>query len=88
MRKIGNPLSVDISIGGLQIISRQKLPIDIEVKIDLSLLSSGEPIEIHGKVAWVKNDATPSQYRTGIKFTKFINESQKNIIKQFIEMKI
>ena len=88
LRKIGNPLSIDISMGGLQIITHQKLPLGIPIKIDLSLQSPGTPLEIIGKVAWIDPDDTPGQYKTGIAFTNYVSENNKILIKKYIEMKM
>ena len=71
LKRIGTPISVDISAGGLQVITSQKLPQDIALKIDLSILPTKIPIEAFGKVKWTEKDKTPNQYRSGIEFVKF-----------------
>ncbi len=87
LRRIGTPISVDISIGGLQIITTQKLPVDLHLKIDLSILPTKIPIEAIGKVAWTKKDTKPNQYRTGVEFTKFMDETQRSLIEVYINQK-
>ncbi len=87
LRRIGTPISVDISIGGLQVITNQKLPLNLNLKIDLSILPTKIPIEAIGKVAWIKKDRNPGQYKVGVKFTKFIDEAQRELIKTYIDLK-
>ena len=85
LRRIDTPDSVDISVGGLQVITKQKLSENMNLKIDLSILPTKIPIEVYGKVAWSKVDANTNHYRTGIEFTKFIDEKQKELIDQYID---
>ncbi len=88
LKKIDTPESVDISAGGLQVITSQKLPMDTNMKIDLSILPTKIPLEVYGKVVWMNKDEKSGNYRTGIEFTQFADESQRKLIDKYINAKV
>lgn len=86
LQKVGAPVSVDISEGGLQLLTKQPLQKDIYLRINLSLPSQKAPLELTGKVVWVREEKT--RFNTGVKFVDFDNEEQREILKRYISQKI
>ncbi|MBN1897858.1 MAG: PilZ domain-containing protein [Spirochaetes bacterium] len=82
---IGTPISVDISTGGMQIITCQELPKEAYLKITMAFYTSKEPIEVIGKVMWTKNMTKERTYKSGVRYEKFIN-GRKDLIEEYIKI--
>lgn len=82
--KIGTPISVNISIGGLQIAANQRLPIGTLLRIILSITNTQIPIELTAKVAWVHDGLKNELFKIGIEFIDFDDENKKKLIKDYI----
>ncbi len=85
--KIGTPISVNISVGGLQIDANQKLPIGTELQIIISIVTTPSPIELNGKVMWVKPYKDNKLFKIGIQFVNFTDKSAKQLINNYIKLK-
>ena len=83
--KIGTPLSVDISHGGLKMTTDQEIKNDVQLHIVLSIVNTNIPIELTGKVIWCKDSETKGHYDIGVEFIEFDDESKKKLIEDFIE---
>lgn len=83
LRALEAPTSVDISLGGLKIISKQQLPIGISLKIILTLVTAKVPIKIIGKVVWTKQMKEANTFQTGIIFVEFLN-NHEDAVKNYI----
>ncbi len=82
--RVDTPESVDISPGGLQIETNQKLPLNIKLQIVLSILNSEVPIQVTGKVIWVHDIGEEKMYKIGIEFLEFDNENNKKLIEEYM----
>ncbi|MBU1078693.1 MAG: PilZ domain-containing protein [Spirochaetes bacterium] len=86
--KIGTPISVDISKGGLQIAASQQLPVTTVLHIILSIATTKAPIELTGKVAWVNNDEKDKDlYKMGIEFVDLNDEAKKKMLDEYVDLK-
>jgi len=82
---VKTPLSVDISIGGMQFISNQDLPFSTLLKIVVSPEGTSKAIDIVGKVAWAKPSEKYSGYQIGIEFLDILNN--KKVLEDYIKSK-
>lgn len=82
---IGTPISVDIGEGGLQIVGDQQIEVGTKLDIVLSIVDTQVPIELEGKVIWVKDAEEEGSYRIGIEFTDFNNEESKKMLDDYIK---
>ena len=87
LSRIRSPLSVDISEGGLKIDTDQKLPEGTYLKITLSIVPTKITIDIIGKIAWTRDSETEGHFQSGVEFVEFTDESQKGLIKTYIDLK-
>lgn len=85
--KIGTPISVNISVGGLQIDANQKLPIGTKLQIIISIVTTPSPIELNGKVMWVKPYKDNKLFKIGIQFVDFNDKLTKQLISNYIKLK-
>ena len=87
--KEGSPLSlsqtIDISEGGICIISSQKIPLNKQIAIELNLLETEEPVIVIGKVKWVKKLKDSPRFRIGFSFEDIRNGSKSRLKKYFKE---
>ncbi|MDD5067806.1 MAG: PilZ domain-containing protein [bacterium] len=83
LKSLETPINVDISTGGLQMISTQKIASGKHIKIILSLPPTPVAIEIIGKVVWTKEMGENKQFQTGVEFVEFLNNHQ-DLIKNYI----
>lgn len=82
---IGQPIeTVDISIGGIQIITDQKFDMDKKLKLIISVTNTDIPIPIIGRVAWIRPVEGKEIYRVGLEFTEFLN-GRKNLLEKYID---
>ncbi|MDD5067749.1 MAG: PilZ domain-containing protein, partial [bacterium] len=58
---------------------------DIYLRINLSFPSHKTPMELTGKVVWVKEEK--SRFITGVKFVDFDDETYRKIIQDYISEK-
>lgn len=84
LQKISAPTNIDISMGGLKLLIKQKLPKGTFLKINLSLSKSNTPIEVIGKIAWINKAERRDRYQAGIKFIDFDDEDHKEVIRNYI----
>jgi len=84
--KIGRPMSADISSGGLQIVTSQKLPVGVYLKIVLSIFPMRNTVDVIGKVAWNHADGEGSRFRAGIEFIRFSNAIDAEQIEEYVSV--
>lgn len=66
-QRISFSLTEDISLKGIKVISDAFFPINTLVKIELSLAELHEPLDIKGKVKWIRSQEE-DLYEIGIEF--------------------
>ncbi|MFH1269840.1 MAG: ATP-binding protein [Candidatus Omnitrophota bacterium] len=86
--QIESSQSIDISEGGVCLLTKTKLQTDARVRIRLKFLKSEKPLSISARVAWIKTmEETPeisaNKYKLGLEFTVLKNRDKK-IISKFI----
>lgn len=59
----------DVSAGGVRIASRQRLFIEDFLSLNVELSDSKEPINLNGRVRWVKNHSA-NVWEAGMEFNK------------------
>lgn len=75
-----NTQTIDISKGGIGIISRRKIPLDEKIAVEIDTQPDGEPILVMGKVVWVRKMSDDDRYRVGLKFQKaFSAQAQRKL---------
>ncbi len=70
------PTSVDLSIGGVKIISSQNLPLGADVKLTLPIFSLRRPVEMMGKVVWTNQVKETGNYQIGFQFNDFLSNDR------------
>ncbi len=82
--------TVDICQQGIGIISRNRLPLNKKVAIELDLKDDAEPVVVIGKVRWVKPVGSDDSkvYRIGLYFESVLSGSQSQLNKHFLKTSI
>ena len=84
---IGIPVNVDISAGGLQVLTKKSLEIGTPLDIILSVFPTKTPIGIQGEVVRCEPAGQGSQFKVGIKFTNYSDDIKKKLIENYTEQK-
>ncbi len=82
--KVDTPISVNISIGGLQLETNQHLKVGTFLQIVLSILDTKVPMQLTGKVIWVHDNIQKKFYKIGVEFIDFNDDAKKKIIEDYI----
>ena len=80
LKEIGHPRSVDLSRDGMQFVTGQKLPEGGYLKIVLFLAGAGLPIEVIGRVVWIRQLKGQLNYRVGLSFETYTDGSRDGLI--------
>ena len=83
-KKIIYPLTKDISMGGVKILTNTFLPINTFLRIELSLKNAPRLIIAIGKVRWVKTHYAEELFETGIEFME-MSPGSNNVLKKHID---
>lgn len=78
--------TVDISNGGIGLISRRRIPLDEKIAVEIDATAEGEPVLVLGKVVWVRKIADEERYRVGMKFQKAFTPQAQKILKRLISV--
>src|SRR6185503_14460851 len=62
--------TVDISQGGVGIISERFIPINTKMAVEIALAPESEPVLTVGRVKWVQKIPQSDQFRIGMVFSK------------------
>ena len=85
--KAGGPFdhtkTVDFSKGGLGFVSRQKVPLNREIAIEIDLSRQGEPAFVIGKVRWVDRIVNSDDFRIGVSFENILQGSKSRLQEYF-----
>jgi c-di-GMP-binding flagellar brake protein YcgR len=82
---IHSPLeSVDISLGGVQIIADNVLSADKRFKLILSVTPDTPPISILSRVVWCRPGSKSRTFSVGLEFLEFLN-GRKKLLENYIE---
>ncbi len=84
--RMDRPISADISLGGLQIVVKQELPVGVYLKIILSIFPLRKTIDVIGKVVWNNADGREKRFRAGIDFVRFSNENDRGQIEEYMSI--
>jgi len=71
--QMGGCLAKDVSVGGIQVLFHQFLPINTEVSFDFSIDSESGILNRTASVVWVADVPHCERYRVGLKFDKPLN---------------
>ena len=75
--------TIDISKGGIGFISRQEVPLNKKIAIEIALAPEGETVLVIGIVKWVRPLEDNSSYRIGMIFSNIIDGSRSRLDKYF-----
>jgi len=73
----------DISLVGVGVSSKEKLPIGSYLSMDLKLDGKPEKIRVFGKVIWIQK--LPDQYKSGISFSWWKDDQDRKKVDNFVE---
>jgi c-di-GMP-binding flagellar brake protein YcgR len=76
--------SVDISVGGAQIISAKPMEQGKSFKVIISPADVKLPIVILARIVWSKKHDSQESYTIGMEFIEFLN-NRKELLEKFIE---
>ena len=79
-----NTKTVDFSKGGLGFLSKNEIPLNKEIAIEINLGETDDPVFVIGKVMWVRpaeNEA--SQFRIGLSFDEVLRGSKSRLQEYF-----
>lgn len=66
--------TLDISKGGLGILSKKAIPLQKQIAVALELAPDTDPVLVMGRVKWVERDPRSKDYRVGMEFTDKLSE--------------
>ena len=75
--------TVNISVGGIQLINNDQLTSDQIVRIEMVLDKGAVPIVTFAEVRWCAKDDSLGRYRTGIEFL-VLKDEDKRLIEEII----
>jgi hypothetical protein len=78
-KKISFSLTEDISLKGIKVISDAIFPIDTLLRIELSLAELREPLQLKGKVKWIRSHEE-DLFEIGIEFIDTRPEQMKFLV--------
>jgi len=78
---------VDFSKEGLGFVSKQHIPVNKKIPIEIELTAEGEPAFVIGRVQWVRCLLDTKNYRIGISFTDVLRGSKSRLKQYFKEQK-
>ena len=77
--------TVDFSKKGLGFVSRHRIPVSIEILIEIELTVDGNPIFVIGRVQWAHRILNSKNYRIGILFKDVMTGSKSRLNQYFKE---
>lgn len=83
--EISTPASVDISLGGMQFKAETSLPVGLHLVIYITIRETDKPLELEGKIVWVKKAEEGSGFRLGIEFADLADKRKKKMIQEFVD---
>jgi c-di-GMP-binding flagellar brake protein YcgR len=78
-----NIRTVDVSKGGIGLVSKKRIPLKREIAVELDFSAEGEPVFAIGKVCWVKKIKGTDTYRIGLTFKDVLRGSKSRLNKYF-----
>lgn len=75
--------TVDISKGGLGVVSGSEIPLNKRIAIEIDLAENTEPVFVVGRVKWVTPIINSPLFRVGILFEKILNGSKSQLYRYF-----
>jgi len=82
-----NTQTLDISKGGVGLLSPQFIPLDTNMIMEIALSPKTEPVLCVGKVCWVQKSSHSDNYRVGMNFTDVAEDSEGRL-EQYLEKEI
>ena len=79
----GESLTVDISSGGIGFITKQPIPVDEKIAVEIELSPKEDPVILMGRVLWVQQIGHSDKYRIGMKFGDNVLEGAQDRLKQY-----
>ena len=73
----------DMSMVGIGVYSKEKLPIGTPLSVDLRLSQTSATIRIFGRIQWVEKEQ--DCFRSGVSFTWWKDDQDKKIAGSFLE---
>ena len=75
--------TVDISGGGVGFLSKEFIPLETRMGIEIALTPDSEPILAYGQVKWVRQVADSDCYRVGMAFSDISRSLKSRLDKYF-----
>ena len=63
-------LTIDISSGGVGLISEKYIPIDTQMAVEIALTPESDPFVTMGRVKWIRQLPDLHHYRVGMAFSE------------------
>lgn len=79
-----NSQTIDISRGGVGIISPKFVPLGTNLVMEIALAPKAEPVLAVGSVKWVQKISSQDNYRLGLGFTDISRDSH-NRLSEYLE---
>ncbi len=76
-----NSQTIDVSKGGVGIISSKFVPLDTNLVMEIALAPKAEPVLAVGRVKWVQKLGSQERYRLGMAFTDISQDSEGRLAK-------
>ena len=76
--------TVDYSKTGIGFISKNKIPLNQEIALEIDLDEMGDPAFVIGKVQWVREVPKSGYYRIGMVFKEVLKGSKSRLNKHFV----
>ena len=78
--------TIDISRGGIGFLSKQAIPLNEQIAVEIELAPDADPVLVVGRVQWVRKVSDSDNYRIGIKFVDILMADYRSrLLKHFPE---
>ena len=78
-----NSQTMDISQGGVGLVSNRFIPVDTRMILEIALLPNSDPVLALGQVKWVRRIPVSDNYRVGMHFADIAPSSRSQINRNF-----
>ncbi|UCG34907.1 MAG: PAS domain-containing protein [Candidatus Omnitrophota bacterium] len=75
--------SLDLSKGGICVMSPLRLRTDMQINIEMKLPPRIKPLLLKGRVAWIKKMEKTGKYKVGMEFIK-LKDNKKRVLSRFV----
>lgn len=75
--------TVDIGKGGVGFVSKEFIPVDTQIAVEITLTQDGDAVLAVGRIKWIQQVQGEKNYRVGMVFTDISRDSTSRLGRYF-----